>query len=132
MSALISDNDEAAEGTADYRDEPWAREVALLPLPERMKRITACKVLLQGERPSMSDALYTELLIFLEVIAGDDLRCVPTYTSQETALAYLGAVTEHLQTIAADVDNIATAIGGWTPEDDDHQAPDTPEPGNPG
>lgn len=123
MSELISDNDADAEGPTDYRDEPWAKEVALLPVPERMRRITACKILLQGEHPAISDALYTVLLVFLEVTAGDDLRCVPTFTHQETALAYLGAVTDKLHSIATDVSDIAQGIDGWTPENHDHGQP---------
>ena len=126
MTQFISDNDEDAEEAPDYRDQPWAKEVALLPVPERMKRITACKILLQGEHPSMSDGLYSELLVFLEVIAGDDLRCVPTYTHQETALAYLGAVNDKLQAITADIADIAEGISGWTPEQDDAHQPGTP------
>ena len=125
MTQFISDNDEDATETANYRDEPWAKDVTLLPVPERMRRITACKILLQGENPGMSDGLYSELLVFLEVIAGDDLRCVPTYTHQETALAYLGAVNDKLHAIAADIANIAEGIGGWTPEDEHAHEPGT-------
>lgn len=123
MSELITDNDEDTEETTDYRDEPWARDAIRMAVPERMKRITACKILLQGDSPSMSDGLYAELLVFLEVIAGDDLRYVPTYTHQETALAYLGALNDKLQAIAADIADIAEGISGWTPEEDDaHEA----------
>ena len=108
MSALITDH--------DYHDEPWARSVASLPVPERMRRITACSVLLE-DTDGLSDGLYSELVVLREVLQGDDLKYAGTYTNQETAIKYLEDMTLWLQTMAGEMESIAQGVAGWKPEE---------------
>ena len=109
MSQLITDSDKRS---ADYRDEPWARSAATLPVPERMRRITACSVLLE-DTDHLSDGLYSELVIMREVLQSDDLMHANTYTNQQTALKFLEDMTLWLQTMANEMEVIAQGIEGW-------------------
>lgn len=108
MSALLTND--------DYRDEPWAKSAASLPLPERMRRITACSVLLE-DIDDISDGLYSELVIMREVLQGDDLTHASTYTNQETALKFLEDMNLWQQTMAAELEEIRKGVAGWQPED---------------
>lgn len=107
MSALVTNG--------DYRDEPWAKSAAGLPLPERMRRITACSVLLEG-CDGLSDGLYSELVVMREVLQGDDLAYAGTYTNQETALKFLEDMNLWQQTMAAELEEIRRGVAGWPPE----------------
>lgn len=86
-------------------------------MAERMRRITACAVLLDGSGDHVSDALYAELVIALEAFQGDDLMHASTYTNQETALKYVDELIYQLQDIASSAEKIAQGIHGWQPED---------------
>ena len=57
----------------DWRDEDWAIRVAHLSKAERMRRITAATVL--ADAPYyISDGLYSELVVLLEALRGNDLN----------------------------------------------------------
>lgn len=53
----------------DWRDEEWARNVRTLDKPERTRRISAVRVLLDNNT-QISDPLYSELVILLDALQG--------------------------------------------------------------
>lgn len=57
----------------DWRNEDWAIRVATLSTAERMRRITAAKVLVDAPY-YISDGLYSELVVLLDALQGDDLK----------------------------------------------------------
>lgn len=105
---------------ADYRDEDWFRRAGNLGMAGRMRRITACSVLLDSTE-CLSDGLYSELVVLLEALQGDDLRYADTYTTRETALKYLEEFGDHLGCLAGDFESVAAGLTG-RPRGD--QAPD--------
>ena len=113
MSQLISGADEPR---ADWHDEEWVRRTGSLSLAARMRRITAATVLLDGTDDDISDGLYSELVILLEALQGNDLKHKNTYTHQETALKYLEEFRLSIGALAPELDNISRGIAEWPQE----------------
>lgn len=114
MNRLVTEDGSEAADEADYRNEPWARLAASLPVPERMRRITACSVLLE-DIDLLSDGLHSELLVMREVLQGDDLKHACTYSNQETALKFLEDMNLWQQTMSGELEEIRKGVDGWKP-----------------
>lgn len=100
---------------ADWRDEEWVRIAGNLSLPERMRRITAVSVLLSGT-DDISDGLYSELVVLIEALQGEDLKYADTYTHQETAIKYLDEFRLSISALAHELETIARGIAEWPQE----------------
>ena len=100
---------------ADYHDEDWYRTAGNLSTAERMRRITAVTLLMDGaDRGLLNDTLYSELAVMLEALQGDDLRDASTYPAGDTMLKYLEEFGESLSDLAGEFDLTAESVRSWT------------------
>ena len=75
------------------RDEDWARSAGHLSRPERMRRITAANILLDG-RDSISDGHYAVLAATLAPASGDTAGSMQAATARAARMARRAAAGE--------------------------------------